>query len=264
MTFQPVVPISGYAGWRFLERTMESQQEAFKQSTQVSRATDYFRENIAKVRTTDDLLEDRQLREVALGAFGLDDDINNIAFIRKVLDDGTTDSEALANRLSDKRYLEFSEVFGFGDSAIPNTVLPAFADNIISRFETKSFETAVGNVNDDMRLALNLKGSLGETIDGNTTVDAQWFSVMGNPPLRRVFETALGLPNSIGAIDIDQQLEAFKESARSRFGTDQLADLNNEESQDEIIRLFMLRTEVQAASGLSGGSVALTLLSQIA
>ena len=43
------------------------------------------------------------------------------------------------------------------------------------------------------------------------TVDnARWFGMMGNPPLRSVFETAMGLPSSIAQIDLDQQLEQFQ------------------------------------------------------
>ncbi len=72
MSFQPVVPLSGYVGWRFLERTIDAQQEAFNTSQPIARATDYFREKIAQVRTADDLVADRQLLSVALGAFGLD------------------------------------------------------------------------------------------------------------------------------------------------------------------------------------------------
>ena len=40
---------------------------------------------------------------MALGAFGLQDDINNRYFIRKILEEGTTNEDALANRFSDTR-----------------------------------------------------------------------------------------------------------------------------------------------------------------
>jgi hypothetical protein len=69
---------------------------------------------------------DRRLLEVALGAFGLDDDIRNRFFIRKVLEEGTTSpSRRFANRLSDKRYLALAETFGFGDRPGGNVGAPA-------------------------------------------------------------------------------------------------------------------------------------------
>ena len=78
MTFQPIVPLTGYVGWRFLQNTLERQQETFNQSSQVQRDTTYFRENIGKIQTAEELVNDRRLLSVALGAYGLDEDINNL------------------------------------------------------------------------------------------------------------------------------------------------------------------------------------------
>ncbi len=264
MTFQPVVPIGGLAGWRFLERTLENQQTAFNQSAQIERSVSYFRDNIGSTVTAEQLVNDRRLLEVALGAFGLEDDINNKFFIQTVLQDGTTDDDALANRLADKRYLAFSQAFGFGDQELPQTLLPGFADTIVDQYQSKSFEIAVGNINNDMRLALSLSGSLEDVLGSSQSNDARWFSIMGNPPMRQVFESAFGLPSSIGAIDLDQQLETFKEKARVNFGTDDVGELTSEENQEAINRLFLLRSSVQQTNFASGASTALTLLSQIA
>ena len=260
MSFQPVVPLSGYTGWRFLQQTLTSQQTAFTQSAPVVRAADYFRENITQITNAEDLVNDRRLLEVALGAFGLDEDIDNKFFIQKILEDGTTDDEALANRLSDTRYAEFSETFGFGDFDTPLSTISVIADKIVSKFETQSFESAVGDQNNDLRLALNFASSLEDVISGSTTKDAQWFSLMGDAPLREVVQTALGLPSEIASVDIDQQLKVFQSRAESVFGSDSLSDLTDADSQEKMIRLFLIRSEAAAFSGASGSSIALTLL----
>ncbi len=264
MSFQPILPITGFAGWRFLERTIDNQKAAFNESAPISSAAENFREKIGQITSAEDLVNDRRLLDVALGAFGLSDDINNKFFIQKVLEDGTLEDDALGNRLSDKRYLELSKAFGFGDFDTPNTILSTFADDIIQRYEDKSFEVAVGNVDSDLRLALNLSTGLDDIIDATDNENAQWFSVMGNAPMRRVFEVALGLPSSIGAIDLDQQLKAFKDGAERQFGTDKVADLNTPKKEEEIIRLFLLRAQVQSSTAISSGSIAVSLLSQIA
>ena len=79
--FQPVIPVSGLAGWRFLQRTYDSQFETFSKGAVLQRDAEYFRENIGQVRTAEDLTSDRRLLNVALSAFGLQDDINNRYFI---------------------------------------------------------------------------------------------------------------------------------------------------------------------------------------
>lgn len=260
MTFQPIVPLSGYTGWRFLQRTLDNQKSAFQQSAPIQRASDYFKENIGKVQTAEDLVSDRRLLTVALGAFGLDDDINNKFFIQKVLEDGTIETDTLANRLSDSRYADFSKAFGFGDFPIPNTVLTDFPSQIVNRFESKQFEISVGEQNGDLRSALNVQSALADIVTGNSSNDAQWFSIMGNAPLRNVVQTALGLPSSIARIDIDQQLVAFKDKASYQFGSDQVANLMDPNIQEDIIRLFLVRSEVAASAATSRFSTALTLL----
>ena len=109
--FQPVLPLSGLPGWVLLNRTLESQTEAFNASPQIVRDTDYFVENIGNVRTAAELVSDRRLLPVALGAFGLDDDINNRALLQKVMEDGTAAPASLANRLADERYAQLSVAF---------------------------------------------------------------------------------------------------------------------------------------------------------
>lgn len=263
MTFQPIVPLGGFAGWQFLNRTLETQQEAFNTSSSVTRLTDYFRENIAEVRTAEALVEDRRLREVALGAFGLDDDIDAKFFIQTILEEGTVDDSALANRLTDSRYRALAEAFGFGNPVGARTNLTFFADEIISRYEDKQFQIAVGNQNNDLRLALNLESELSDLLDTVTGEDAQWFSIMGSSPLRTVFQTAVGLPSSVATLDVDKQLEIFKERAEKTFGSDKVADLNTEEAQETMIRLFLIRSEATSAAAVSSGNVALSLLQTI-
>ena len=74
MSFQPVIPLGGYAGWTFLQRTREAQQQAFETSPQLARDVTYFEEKIGGITSAGDLVDDRRLLRVALGAFGLDDE----------------------------------------------------------------------------------------------------------------------------------------------------------------------------------------------
>ena len=266
MTFQPVVPIGGFAGWSFLTRTRDSQQEAFNNSSVIQRNVAYFEENIGKVTSAEQLVGDRQLLEVALGAFGLDEDINNKYFIQKVLEDGTLDDTALANRLSDTRYAALTEAFGFGDFSIPRTVLSDFPTEISDKYKDRQFEIAVGNADQNMRLALALDRGIDEILSsGTTTDDGRWFQVMGQPPIREVFETALGLPSSFGALDLDLQLSGFRDRLDSRFGDGEISQFSDPEKREELVRLFLVQSDISATSAsFSGSSAALTLLQNAA
>lgn len=261
MSFQPVIPLSGLAGWAFLNRTMDTQKTAFEDSTALKRDTDYFRAKIADVASAEDLVSDRRLMRVALGAFGLGDDINNTYFIKKVLEDGTADPEALGNKLADKRYLALAETFGFDDGSDGTNRSAEFADRIIDRFHSRQFEIAVGNQNEDLRLALNVERELDTIVGKPTSENTKWFSIMGNPPLRSVFETALNLPTGTAQLDLDQQLTIFKDQSTKLFGSADPTVFSASDTRDDLIQQFLLRSQIaNGQASLSSASIALTLL----
>lgn len=260
--FTPVVPIAGLAGWRFLQNTYDAQFEAFSSSSASQRDAEYFVENIGEVTSAEELVSDRRLLGVALGAFGLQDDINNRFFIQKVLEEGTTADGTLANRLSDTRYRELSQAFGFGPGEEAGIGTEGFAARIIEQSQSTGFEVAAGAQDNAMRVALYAQRELPELAAGNGSVDAKWFGVMGDPPLRDLFERALNLPSSIGQIDIDQQLGIFKDRAISVFGTDDLSQFTDDEKVQDVITQFIVRDQISSSNAsFSAGSIALSLLS---
>lgn len=264
MTFQPIVPIGGYIGWNFLQRTLPAQQESFQAAPEITRDVAHVRAELGNVVSAEELVGDRQLLKVALGAYGLQDDLNNKAFIQQILEGGTEDSSALANRLADKRYYAFAEAFGFGDGGIPAPQQPDFAEQLIDDYYTRSFEIAVGDVNNDMRLAFTLEREITELAASASTEDTKWFTLMGNPPLRQVFETALGLPDGFGTLDIDQQLEVFQDRLFSATGSSDISQFTDADSRADMVQLFLLRSEIRnGPSANTPGMAALTILSSV-
>ncbi|WP_167767075.1 DUF1217 domain-containing protein [Jannaschia formosa] len=259
MTYQPFVPTGGLAGWRYLQGTLATQKAAFERSALVQRDLDYFAENIGSVRTAEDLVRDFRLLSVALEAFGLSEDLGSKFLIRKVLEEGTIDPDALANKLSDRRYREFSKAFGFGDFPVPNTVLSDFPDRIAARYTDQAFERAVGRSDESMRLALNAQRELGKVAEGTASERTKWLTIMGTPPLRKVLEGALGLPLSFGALDLDRQLEVFRDRSRQAFGAETVGDLVAPDTLDRILDRY---TALSGLAEFGGGafSPALVLL----
>ncbi|WP_028031352.1 DUF1217 domain-containing protein [Gemmobacter nectariphilus] len=264
MSYVPSIGLGGYAGWAVLKRTEATQKAAFDNQSSVKRDEDYFREKIGQVTTPEQLVSDRRLLNVALGAFGLEDDIDNRYFIRKVLEDGTLTEGALALKLSDTRYREFATAFGF-DLAVPKTRLSDFPDKIVSQWKDRQFEVSVGTVDESLRLAMNAERELSKLAGSTMSEDAKWFSVMGQGPLRAVLETAFGLPSAFGSLDIDTQKSMLKQKAKAAFGDDSVAQFAEPGRMDALVKRYLLRNQVaNMGSGLSASSVALTLVSQTA
>lgn len=260
--YQPVLISSGLVGWQFLQRTYDQQLATFSESAQLKRDTEHFADKIASITSAEELVADRQVLTVALGAFGLSEDINNTFFIQKMLSDGTTADDALANRFTDSRYRDFSEAFGLGPGELRGGLRPGFAEDIIARFQANSFEIATGEQDDTMRIALYAERTLPDLAQGDGTDASKWFSIMGQPPLRSLFETALGLPAAFGQVDIDQQLSVFQERTESILGVNSPSEFADPETLDRLVTTYLARSQLSTlGTGASGASIALTLLS---
>ncbi|MEM9960975.1 MAG: DUF1217 domain-containing protein [Pseudomonadota bacterium] len=134
MPIPPAVPLGGLAGYQLLQRTSASQQETFARSPDLTQVTDAFLAKAPTINSIDALLEDRRALEVALGAFGLEDQVDARAFLRKILEDGVDDQTDLANRLSDTRWRDFAAAFEFESAGRLRN--PAVAEDIVTRYTT--------------------------------------------------------------------------------------------------------------------------------
>ncbi|PRY19454.1 uncharacterized protein DUF1217 [Aliiruegeria haliotis] len=261
MSFQPVLPLGGYAGWVLLQNTIERQTEAYSNSPVVKTKTTYFVENISKINSAEELVSDRRLLEVALGAFGLHEEIDNTYFIRKVLEDGTTADESLAKKLSNKAFFAFSEAFGFGDGKA-NTTKPGFSDRIVAAYQTQRFEISVGEQDESYRIALNGQRELSALAESPLSDDAKWYSVMASGPLRAYFEIAFGLPHSFSTLDLEDQLRMLRDQATAMFGSGEVSQFQSEETRDDLNQLFLLKSQIARGFGIVNSQyTALVLLS---
>jgi hypothetical protein len=260
MSFQPTIPLPGIAGWRFLERTQASQQAAFETGAELTRDIAYFEEKIAGITTAAELVADRRLLKVALGAFGMESEIDKKAFVRKVLEESTADPSALANRLTDKSWLKLAKAFGFGDPGGAKTGEVGFAAKIVAAYKTRAFEAAVGDADNNMRLAMNFRREIAE-LSQQGEDGASWFTILGSKPLREVFEKAYGLPAQFGQIDIDQQRDILADKTGGLFGGDSVAVFKDPEAVERVINRFLARAQVEAGpSAITPGAGALMLL----
>ncbi len=259
MAFQPIVPLDGYVGWKFLQRTLDRQIEVFDKSPEIQRDIDYFKENIANATEVQDLITDRRLLKVALGAFGLQDEVNKQALVRKVLEGGVLEPTSFANRLNNTQYKEMTKAFGYGDLGFFPT--QEFIDDIAQKYKDKEFEVALGNVNADMRIALNFERSIGDLATSGGTTKGLWFKVMGDVPLRTVFETAYNLPTEFSQLDVDRQQEILEERTKKEFGEGGIDIFSDPEKVEKLIRIYQVRSQIaNGPSALTPGATGFAVL----
>lgn len=107
------IVISTYASYKLVTRDIAVSLDRVASQPMIQRETDYFRENIGKVKSIDEFVNDYRLFNYAMKAHGLSDMAYAKAFMKKALEEGLSDPNSFANKLSDKRYVDFVRSFNF-------------------------------------------------------------------------------------------------------------------------------------------------------
>lgn len=264
MSFQPIVIGTGLVAWRNLQRTLPQQLETFANTPQQKRLMEGFIAKAPTLKSAEAIVADREVLTLALGAYGLQDDLENRFFVKRILNEGGSDPDALANRMSDSRYKRLATDFALDGLSRLVGILPTTANNVSESYIQQAFSVAVGENEPNLRLALNAEREFERIAELDVSSDAKWFLLMGNPPLRSVVETALSLPRAFGQLDIDKQLEVFKEKSQATFGVKEIDDLAVDETRAKIVDSFLLKEQLKQGQSLSSQNIALQLLSNFA
>jgi hypothetical protein len=105
--------VSTYVSYDIINRDMKSSLKRVSQEKEVDREAQYYNNNIGKITTVDEFMDDDRLYQYAMKAHGLEDMTYAKAFMKKVLESDLSDENSYANKLSDDRYRNFATSFNF-------------------------------------------------------------------------------------------------------------------------------------------------------
>lgn len=259
MSYNDQIGPGGYASWKILERTMLRQRGALSQDHVIRSSKEYFSQRFPLVETADQFVNDYRILTVALRAFGLDSDISNKYFLKKVLEADPNDSGSFINRLSDKRYLRMNQALSF---YAPLDERGGVIDisSIIEKYEIRSLEKNIGGRYPEIELALNARRELSDLAASDASENVKWYQVLSSKPLRRVFEVAYGLGEGFSALSIDRQLYELKGRTGILTGSNDVSQFKSDEVLDIILKRFLLRSQINVSPVGSRYTNALVLL----
>lgn len=140
--------VSTFLSYNLVTRDLKGSLDRVASDSVVSRQTTYFKENIDKVTTVDEFLDDYQLYSYAMKAYGLEEMTYAKAFMKKVLESDLSDEKSFANQLSDGRYADFAAAFQFtGGTTDAQTeaqqtkLLAKYEDNLEAQSDTLEAES---------------------------------------------------------------------------------------------------------------------------
>ncbi|MGB8279220.1 MAG: DUF1217 domain-containing protein [Methylovirgula sp.] len=166
----------------------------------VERATQYFLANIGKVTSASQLVNNSQLYNYVMTAFGLQDMSYAKALIVKVLNGGAT-SSGFAASMNDPRYTALVTAFDFaanGATTTSSSSSTAVATTV-NNYNQQTLETQTGQENQGAQMALYF-GRMANTITSP-------YSILADPTLLQVFQTAFNLPVTMSLESIDTQAQ---------------------------------------------------------
>lgn len=186
--------------WRLLSRTEERQKAMMMADPVNSADTAYARSKLPQVGSVDELMSDRRVYTYVMRAFGLEDQVNSQALVRKVLESDLSDTASVANRMGDQRFRELAGAFNFGPNSAKTGT--SFADQIGDRYVTALFEQEIGQRNKALEMMLGFSRQL--------PTKTSWAAVMDDPDMAEVVRTVYGLSEPIGPADAKSQAEALE------------------------------------------------------
>ena len=209
---------------------------------------------------SDDFLQNRPLRDASFALLGIEQTFSSRRLAQRVLESDLTDPRSFANLFADPRYAALSNLVRMDPPQSARMYPEGFVDQVVRNYLDRQFEIQVGEADPDMRIALSLERELDQVLRTSSSNEAQWYSVMSSPPLRKVFEGAFRLPSSFGSIDIDQQLMVLRERAERFFGFGDVKEFREPENLEKLRRDYLIfANQPQVQSSSSAGIAALIL-----
>ena len=162
---------STYTSYLVLNRDINSSLSRVAKQGDVAINTAYYEENIGKVTTAEEFVNDYRLFSYAMKAYGLEEMTYAKAFMKKVLESDPNDSSSFANSLTDTRYADFAKAYNFsGDAAKAQT--SAQTENLVTAYED-SFTQEQTNIKSEISY---FQGQIGSVDNVN--------DIIGNDRLR--------------------------------------------------------------------------------
>ena len=260
--FRPIIPTGGLNGWQFLQSTYDRQLQSLSETASVRNETAYLKDKLSKPLTVEAFLNDPRLMRAALSAFDLGDEAWKRGFIRKVLTESSDPQSTFLARLNNSQYTRFAETFRPVNGVI--RISPSVSAGLAQRYEAAALETAVGEIDNSMRLALNYRSEIGNFAKAGASNETIAYRILGNVPLRTVLERALNLPAEMRKLPVEKQADMLRERLDSRMRITNLTELASGGKITQVINRYMAVESIDPGTGASSpASRASILLSGI-
>jgi Protein of unknown function (DUF1217) len=211
----------------------------------VKSAVAQFTQAVTSAKSMTQLFANPAFMNVLLTANGMSDQIGYTALATKALTSNLSDPNSLANVLTDTRWKTLAQNYDFSSTALASFQKPATIAAIAAAYTTDTWETNQDSVTPGLSNALAFKAQA-STI---TSVD----QILGNPMMRSVVTTTLGIPLQIAF----QSINAQEQSISTRVDVSKFKD---PKFVATFVQQYLIANAAATASASSSSTPDLTTL----
>ena len=183
------------------ETNQTRQVAATAAEPQVQQAIKVFTQAVNSATSVTQLLSNPAVMGVLLTANNMQDQIGYTALATQALTSNLSDPNALANKLTDTRWLTLAKTYNFATNGLSAIQNPAAIASVANAYAQATWQTAQDSVTPGLSNALAFRSQA-----ASITSVAQ---ILGNMTVRTVVTTALGIPPQIAFQDMGAQTQAI-------------------------------------------------------
>ena len=217
-----------------LEAAEQNQTQDIKMTAQqpaVQRAVNAFTAGVSSAKTVQQLLANPAVMQVLLTANGLADQIPYTALSAKTLQSNVNVARSLVNRLTDTRWKSVVQTYDFANKGLSVIQNPKVMSTLANAYAEVTWRNSLDATTPGLSNALTFRQEA-STI---TSVD----QILGDPVMRTVVTTALGIPQQIAF----QPLEAQEKAIATRVDVTKFKDPKFVES---FVQRYLLAANTNA------------------
>lgn len=228
---------------KLLDKDLAHYRDIFAQQPHIKRELQHFVDNAGKIGTTEALAKNKRIFTVILTAFGLEDKVDQRAFMQQMLDGGLKEG-SLASKMVDPRFKEMVRFMEVDDRGLENLKNPVWLAQLAAKYISATFEQEVGEASESVRLGMYFE----RKASGITN----WYQVLGDRALSEVARKALGMPAETAKIDVDKQVEILKKKM-------DIADFQDPAKVSKFVEKYLARADAESGAALANNPTLMLL-----
>ncbi len=208
-----------------------------------------YQSKIQSIDTVSELLADREVIDVVIGAFGLDPEDATDDFLKQIFASDLSDPKSFVNQQTDNRWAELVASFNFdADGNLTRETIGTVQQRgeileTVNKYLRQTLEEAEGESNEAVRLALYFQRT------APTITDA--YGLIADDALMAVFRTTFGYSDEFSNMDVDQQARIVEENL-------DLADLQDPAKLERFLQRYTAMYDSESSVADSSASTILS------